>query len=164
LRTGCDGLVRCSIADAVYALNYAGPSSGRPTGGVFRPNRRGAPRTMSSESPSGQARPPPDGWRDRIKSVLMSRDAASRIRKRTKILARVRRYLNVLRWVMHVSHLSVISPKYRLGLLSAGYLWLLVLPLSQLGIDTYIDENALQPSQVPLSPPAHIMCIDHVHS
>ncbi|KAH9993783.1 Gaa1-like protein [Russula vinacea] len=83
-------------------------------------------------STSGQARAPANGWRDRIKSVLMSRDTASRIRKRRMIVARAWRHLNVL----------------RLGLLLAGYLWLFVLPLSQLGIDTYIDENALQPSQV----------------
>jgi len=37
----------------------------------------------------------------------------------------------------------------RLALLAAGYLWLFALLLSQLGIDTSIDENALQPSQVP---------------
>jgi hypothetical protein len=61
-----------------------------------------------------------------------------------------------------LTSLSVVSPKYRLGLLSAGYLWLLALPLSQLAVSTYIDENALQPSQVPLSPPAHIMCVNHV--
>ena len=131
----------------VYALNYAGPSSGRSTP-ESRPSRRGAPRTMSSEPPSVQARAPPNGWRDRIKSVLMSRDAASRTRKRRKIIAMVWRHLNVLRWVTLVSPLSLVSPSYRLGLLSAGYLWLFALPLSQLGIDTYIDENALQPSQV----------------
>lgn len=107
--------------------------------------------TMSSESPSGQARAPPKVWRDRIKSILISRDTASRIRKRRTIVARVWRYLNVIRWGTHVSPLSVVSPKYRLCLLSAGYLWLLVLPLSKLGINTYIDENALQPSQVPSS-------------
>lgn len=44
---------------------------------------------------------------------------------------------------------AVDSPNYRLALLAAGYLWLFALPLSQLGINTYIDENALQPSQVP---------------
>ena len=65
---------------------------------------------------------------------------------------------------MHISPLSVDSPKpkHRLGLLSAGYIWLFALPLSQLTVSTYIDENALQPSQVPylLLP---ISCVDHVH-
>jgi GPI-anchor transamidase subunit GAA1 len=64
---------------------------------------------------------------------------------------------------MHVSPLSVVSPNYRLGLLSAGYLWLFVLPLSQLGIDTYIDENALQPSQVPSAAPPHTIRTDYVY-
>jgi hypothetical protein len=68
------------------------------------------------------------------------------------------RHLNVLRWVTLVSPLSLVSPSYRLGLLSAGYLWLFALPLSQLGIDTYIDENALQPSQVH-SLPLPISCV-----
>ena len=45
-----------------------------------------------------------------------------------------------------MSHFPAVdSPSYRL----AGYLWQFALPLSQLGIHTYIDENALQPSQVP---------------
>jgi hypothetical protein len=35
------------------------------------------------------------------------------------------------------------------GFLAVGYFWLLALPLSHLGTDTYVDENALQPSQVP---------------
>lgn len=54
----------------------------------------------------------------------------------------------------------MVSPNYRLGLLLAGYLWLFVLPLSQLGIDTYIDENALQPSQVPSAAPPRTMRTD----
>ncbi|EIW60371.1 Gaa1-domain-containing protein [Trametes versicolor FP-101664 SS1] len=39
-------------------------------------------------------------------------------------------------------------PYIRLLLLTVGYLWLLVIPSSQLGQGTYIDENALQPGQV----------------
>ncbi|KAH9998091.1 Gaa1-like protein [Russula compacta] len=87
---------------------------------------------MSSGSPSVQARALPNGLRDRVRRALTSRDNAARIRKRRKAAAVAWRYLNVI----------------RLGLLTAGYLWLLALPLPQLGIDTYIDENALQPSQV----------------
>ncbi|KAI0306324.1 hypothetical protein B0F90DRAFT_735597 [Multifurca ochricompacta] len=87
---------------------------------------------MSSEPPSGQASTSTNGLRDRIKRVLSSRDNASRIRKRKKVAKLVWQYLHVL----------------RLSLLVAGYLWLLVLPLSWLGERTYIDENALQPSQV----------------
>lgn len=149
-------------ADAVTRSTMPGRCrAGRP----LNPDasRRGAPRTMSSGPPSAQARAPPNGWRDRIKSVLMSRDAASRTRKRRKIIAMVWRHLNVLRYVTLASHLSLVSPNYRLCLLSAGYLWLFVLPLSQLGINTYIDENALQPSQVPLSASAHTMRADYVH-
>jgi GPI-anchor transamidase subunit GAA1 len=78
----------------------------------------------------------------------MSKDTASRIRNRRKIVAMAWRHLNVLRCVTLVLPPSLVSTNYRLGLLSAGYLWLFALPLSQLGIDTYIDENALQPSQV----------------
>ena len=73
------------------------------------------------------------------------------------------RHLNVLRCVTLVLPLSLFPTNYRLGLLSAGYLWLFALPLPQLGIDTYIDENALQPSQVPLSTSAHTMRADYVH-
>lgn len=36
----------------------------------------------------------------------------------------------------------------RVTLFVIGYLWMLVIPLPGLGRDTYIDENALQPSQV----------------
>ncbi|KAH9854210.1 Gaa1-domain-containing protein [Lenzites betulinus] len=39
-------------------------------------------------------------------------------------------------------------PYIRLLLFIVGYLWLLVIPSSQLGQGTYIDENALQPGQV----------------
>ncbi|KAH8116816.1 Gaa1-like protein [Phellopilus nigrolimitatus] len=39
-------------------------------------------------------------------------------------------------------------PQIRVLLLAVGYLWLLVLPSSLLGRGIYIDENALQPSQV----------------
>ncbi len=126
------------------------------------PSRRGDLPAMSTESPSGQAQAPPNGWRDRIKSVFMSRDTASRIRKRRKIIAGAWRYVDVLRWVTHVSTLSIISPKYRLGLLSAGYLWLFALPLSQLATGTYIDENALQPSQVTSCLFAPATCVDYI--
>ena len=44
---------------------------------------------------------------------------------------------------------SSLSHCNRLGLLATGCLWLLALPLSMLHSGTYIDENALQPSQVP---------------
>src|SRR6266478_8048929 len=67
----------------------------------LRPSHRVLPPTMSTASPSGQARAPPNGWRDRIKGVLMSRDTASRIRKRRKIAARAWQYVNVLRCVTH---------------------------------------------------------------
>jgi hypothetical protein len=73
------------------------------------------------------------------------------------------RHLNVLRCVTLVLPLSLVSTNYRLGLLSAGYLWLFALPLPQLGVGTYIDENALQPSQVPSSTSAHTMHADYVH-
>ena len=36
----------------------------------------------------------------------------------------------------------------RVTLFIIGYLWMLVIPLPGLGRNTYIDENALQPSQV----------------
>ncbi|OSD01536.1 Gaa1-domain-containing protein [Trametes coccinea BRFM310] len=39
-------------------------------------------------------------------------------------------------------------PFIKLLLFTVGYIWLLVLPSSQLGQGTYIDENALQPGQV----------------
>jgi hypothetical protein len=35
--------------------------------------------------------------------------------------------------------------------MAIGYLSLLALPLSRLATETYVDENALQPSQVPLA-------------
>lgn len=73
------------------------------------------------------------------------------------------RHLNVLRCVTLVLPLSLFPTNYRLGLLSAGYLWLFALPLPQLGIDTYVDENALQPSQVPLSTSAYTMRADYIH-
>jgi hypothetical protein len=108
--------------------------------------------TMSSESPSGQERASSNGLRDRIKKKLMSHDNTARIRNRRKALALAWRYVNVLRCVTLLSpRCVVVSPKYRLALLAAGYFWLFALPLSQLGVGTYIDENALQPSQVPLS-------------
>lgn len=37
---------------------------------------------------------------------------------------------------------------YRLLLLAAGYAWMLAIPFPNLGRNTYIDENALQPGQV----------------
>ncbi|KAI9508310.1 Gaa1-domain-containing protein [Russula earlei] len=89
----------------------------------------------SSESPSRQAPTPPHGLgrlRHNIKKSLLPGDNATRIRTRRRIVAFAWRYLDML----------------RLCLLSAGCLWLLTLPVSQLGVDTYIDENALQPSQV----------------
>ena len=55
------------------------------------------------------------------------------------------------------------TPKHRLGLLSAGYLWLFALPLSQFTVSTYIDENALQPSQVPSAAPPHTIRTDYVY-
>lgn len=36
----------------------------------------------------------------------------------------------------------------RLLLLVVGYAWMLAIPLPNLGRNTYIDENALQPGQV----------------
>ncbi|KAI0780960.1 Gaa1-domain-containing protein [Trametes elegans] len=39
-------------------------------------------------------------------------------------------------------------PFIRLLLFTVGYVWMLVIPSSQLGQGTYIDENALQPGQV----------------
>ncbi|KAK7693461.1 hypothetical protein QCA50_003029 [Cerrena zonata] len=39
-------------------------------------------------------------------------------------------------------------PSIRLSLLVAGYAWMLAIPLPNLGRNTYIDENALQPGQV----------------
>jgi len=63
-----------------------------------------------------------------------------------------------------MSHFPAVnSPNYRLALLAAGYLWLFALPLSQLGVDTYIDENALQPSQVPEAVFIRPTHIDFVH-
>ncbi|KAI9454996.1 Gaa1-domain-containing protein [Lactarius psammicola] len=75
---------------------------------------------------------PPSALVDRIRRLLPSGDIAARIRKRRKVAAAVGQYLGVL----------------RLGLLVTGSLWLLALPLSRLQTGTYIDENALQPSQV----------------
>jgi len=119
--------------------------------------------TMSSEPPSGQVRAPKNGLSDRIKSVFMSRDNATRIRKRKQAVAVVWRYVNTLRCVTHLLPLCVCSPNYRLCLLAAGYLWLFALPLSQLGVNTYIDENALQPSQVPSSVFVRPMHANFVH-
>ncbi|KAH8989189.1 Gaa1-like protein [Lactarius hatsudake] len=73
-----------------------------------------------------------DRIRRRIRQLRPSNDIAARIRKRKKVVAAVGKYLDVL----------------RLGLLATGCLWLLALPLSHLQSGTYIDENALQPSQV----------------
>ncbi|KAH9173624.1 Gaa1-domain-containing protein [Lactarius sanguifluus] len=73
-----------------------------------------------------------DRIRQRIRKLRPSGDVAVRIRKRKRVAAAVGRYLDVL----------------RLGLLATGCLWLLALPLSHLQSGTYIDENALQPSQV----------------
>jgi glycosylphosphatidylinositol transamidase len=75
---------------------------------------------------------PPVRLVDRVKRLLPSGDVAARIRKQRKVAAAVRQYLDVL----------------RLGLLATGCLWILALPLSLLQTGTYIDENALQPSQV----------------
>jgi hypothetical protein len=103
---------------------------------------------MSSESSAAQVPPAKHGLRARIKRVFMSGGNATRIRKRRRAAAVAWRYVNVLRCVTHVLPLCVFSPDCRSGLLAVGYLWLFALPLSQLGKDTYIDENALQPSQV----------------
>jgi hypothetical protein len=129
----------------------------RSTGGPgparsIRSQHGTSPRTlsMSSESSSAQAPPARDGLRARIKKVFMSGGNAARMRKRRRAAAVAWRYANVLRCVTQVLHLCVCSPDCRSGLLVVGYLWLFALPLSRLGKDTYIDENALQPSQVPL--------------
>ncbi|KAH9035501.1 Gaa1-like protein [Lactarius pseudohatsudake] len=74
-----------------------------------------------------------DRIRRRIRQLRPSGDIAARIRKRKKVATVVGKYLDVLS---------------RLGLLATGCLWLLALPLSHLQSGTYIDENALQPSQV----------------
>jgi len=79
------------------------------------------------------------------------------------MIAVVWRYLNVLRCGIRFSPLHIASSKYRLCLLAIGYLWLLALPLSELGVDTYVDENALQPSQVPSPASLCSMRTDCVH-
>ncbi|OCH88182.1 Gaa1-domain-containing protein [Obba rivulosa] len=56
----------------------------------------------------------------------------SRIRRRRKLTALLWKSL----------------PALIVTLLSAGYFWMLAIPLPQLGQRTYIDENALQPGQV----------------
>ncbi|KAH9981003.1 Gaa1-domain-containing protein [Lactifluus volemus] len=87
---------------------------------------------MSSESPSERAQARSSGLGYRLKRIFMSRDHAARIRNRRRVVAVVWRYLNLL----------------RASLMAIGYLSLLALPLSQLSTGTYVDENALQPSQV----------------
>ncbi|KAF7440683.1 Glycosyl phosphatidyl inositol protein transamidase complex subunit [Pleurotus ostreatus] len=47
-----------------------------------------------------------------------------------------------------VRHLSALISLINLALFVAGYVWMLVIPLPNLGRFTYIDENALQPGQV----------------
>jgi hypothetical protein len=128
-----------------YGRHRAGPID-------FRSQRRHFPTilSMSSESSSAQVPPAKYGLRARIKGVFMSGGNATRIRKRRRAAAVAWRYVNVFRCVTHVLPLCVCSLDCRSGLLAVGYLWLFALPLSQLGKDTYIDENALQPSQVPL--------------
>ena len=48
----------------------------------------------------------------------------------------------------------------RVTLFAIGYLWMLVIPLPGLGRDTYIDENALQPSQVRRREPCSLLFIN----
>jgi glycosylphosphatidylinositol transamidase len=43
---------------------------------------------------------------------------------------------------------DIIFNGFRVALFTIGYLWMLAIPLPGLGRNTYIDENALQPSQV----------------
>ena len=45
----------------------------------------------------------------------------------------------------------------RATLFAIGYLWMLAIPLPGLGKDTYIDENALQPSQVRQYKPCSVL-------
>ncbi|KAI0273306.1 Gaa1-like protein [Gloeopeniophorella convolvens] len=70
--------------------------------------------------------------RNRVRQLLARGDGSARVRRRMKLTAAIWRNLGVLRFT----------------LFAVGYLWLLALPLPQLGTGTYIDENALQPSQV----------------
>ena len=83
-----DTVTRSTIPGRIRAVQLKGPRPGRPD----TPSP-----VMSTESPSGQARALPNGWRDRVKNMLMSGNSASRIRKRRKMVAAAWRYVNVLR-------------------------------------------------------------------
>jgi hypothetical protein len=107
--------------------------------------------TMSSESPSERAQARSSGLGYRLKRIFMSRDHAARIRNRRRVVAVVWRYLNLLRCVTNILPLPIFLPGCRASLMAIGYLSLLALPLSQLATGTYVDENALQPSQVPMA-------------
>ena len=51
-------------------------------------------------------------------------------------------------YFVQYNYVYLMNNVYRLLLLAAGYAWMLAIPFPNLGRNTYIDENALQPGQV----------------
>ena len=93
---------------------------------------------------------------DALRSIIRknsddSRQAA-RVRRRRVLSAFLGRYLPHIRSVYktlyrHLYHLDVFPLIISVILYLVGFLWVFFLPSALLGRGTYIDENALQPSQ-----------------
>jgi hypothetical protein len=78
---------------------------------------------------------------------------AKAIARRRVIFALVAR---VLPWLRFVRLKYIVSSTYaqliRAAMFIAGALWMLLIPMANMGRGTYIDENALQPGQVSTTP------------
>jgi glycosylphosphatidylinositol transamidase len=71
-----------------------------------------------------------------------------RLRRRKAMVQLLARRLTLIKLVSSVQDVHIIFNGSRVSLFTVGYLWMLVIPFPGLGRNTYVDENALQPSQV----------------
>jgi GPI-anchor transamidase subunit GAA1 len=89
---------------------------------------------------------------EKLRAVFKGRDNrhASKIRRKRAISELCWKSWPTLRYInsMRVIQICLTGYIFRLLLVVVGYLWLLTIPSTLHGQKTYIDENALQPSQV----------------
>jgi hypothetical protein len=88
----------------------------------------------------------------RFKQILQPSEDVNekRIRRRKNMVQLLTRRLTLIKSVSSflACKIQCSIPATRVALFAIGYLWMLVIPFPGLGRATYIDENALQPSQV----------------
>lgn len=88
---------------------------------------------------------------NRIRALLKRPHAGknvTRLRRRRNAATFVYTNLSKITSVSLFLSLGLLTTAFRTALLAAGYIWMSLIPIPLLSQGTYIDENALQPSQV----------------